>query len=193
VLTPRQVDGYPAARALGLVPRVPEAPPWPLPARTARRAFSTWVVTMAAGAAGWALFASVCAGPLDRAWPVAGPVLLVLGAVALFVLLVLRPRERLGDLFLEELGDGYTTLPLTVGAFWGVNRRGHANYQEPWDFRGVWVLDGSGGVRSAPDRAVDPPGLYPSPERPGQLQVWTGTVWARKFRVPERPFSAECG
>ena len=61
---------------------------------------------------------------------------------------------------------------------------------ESWDFRGIWVLAGSGKVRSTPDRTVDPPGLYPSPERPGQLQVWTGMIWARKFRAPDRPFTA---
>lgn len=114
------------------------------------------------------------------------------GAVAwaLFASVLAGP----GDVFLEELTAGYTTLPLALGAFWGVNnRRVGLNYAEPWDFRGVWVLDGRGGVRSAPDREVDPPGLYPSPQRPGQLQVWTGTVWARKFRAPDRPFTTQLG
>jgi len=147
-------------------------------------------VCLVLGALGWAVLASALARPLHRWSPVAGPALLVLGALALFLLLFVRPRSRVGDVFLDELGAGFTTLPLTVGAFWGVNRREGANYMEPWDFRGVWVLDGHGEVRSAPDPAVDPPGLYPSPERPGQLQVWTGRTWARKFRAPDRPFTA---
>ena len=187
-LNPRQVDGFLAARALKLLPQVPDAPPRPLPGRTARQAFTTWLVSIGVGALGWILFASVFAGLLNRWFPLAGPVLLVLGAVSVFVLLFVRLRARVGEVFLEELTAGYTTLPLTVGAFWGVNGREGANYQEPWDFRGIWVLDGRGTVRSAPDREVDPPGLYPSPERPGQLQVWTGTVWARKFRAPAQPF-----
>lgn len=193
VPNPRQVDGFFAAQQLGLLPRVPEAPPSPLPHRTARGAFVTWLVSAVGGAVAWALFASVLAGPIRRWLPVAGPVLLVLGAVAVFVLLFLRPRARVGDVFLDELTAGYTTLPVAGGAFWGVNRRRREgiNYQAPWDFRGVWVLDGNGGVRSAPDREVDPPGLYPSPERPGQLQVWTGKVWTRKFRTPDRPFTTQ--
>lgn len=187
-LTPRQVDGYFAARALGLLPQVPEVPPSPLPRRTARRAFIAWLVSIVVGAVAWVLFASVFGGLINRFLPVAGPVLLMLGAAAVFVLLFVLPRARVGDAFLDELAAGYTTLPLTAGAFWGVNGRAGANYQDPWDFRGVWVLDGSGVVRSTPDREVDPPGLYPSPERLGQLQVWTGTVWARKFQAPDRPF-----
>ena len=189
-LTPRQVDGFFAAQALGLLPQVPQAPPSPLPRRTARRAFIGWLVSILVGALAWIVFVSACAGPLNRLFPVAGPLLLVVGALAVFALLVVRLRARVGDAFLDELAAGYTTLPLIGGAFWGVNARGRLNYQEPWDFRGVWVLDGGGGVLSAPDRDVDPPGLYPSPERPGQLQVWTGTVWARKFRAPARSFTS---
>lgn len=186
-LSPRQVEGFSAAQALGLLPCVPEAPP-SLRRRTARRAFVAWLAWIAGGAVAWFVVASVLRGLLDRVSPVVGPVLLVVGAVATFVLLVVRPRARVGDLFLDELAHGYTTLPLLGGAFWGVSRRGRHNYQAPWDFRGVWVLDGRGAVRSAPDRTVDPPGLYPSPHRPGQLQVWTGTVWVSKFRAPDRPF-----
>jgi hypothetical protein len=190
-VTPRQVDGFLAAQAIGLLPRVPELPPSPLPRRTARRAFVEWLLCVAMGGLSWVLFASVFAGPLNRSWPVAGPVLLVMGAVGVFVLCFLRPRARAGEVFLDELTAGYTTLPM-LGAFWGLNpRRAGGNYMEPWDFRGVWVLDGGGEVRSAPDRTVDPPGLYPSPDRPGQLQVWTGVEWARKFRAPARPFATE--
>ena len=190
VVPPRQVEGFSSARALGLLPQVPDEPP-PLPRRTARRAFYGWAGSIVAGAVVWAVLASATAAPLGRALPVAGPVLLVLGSVAAFVLLFIRLRSWVGDAFLDELAAGYTTLPLTVGAFWGVNREEGANYADPWDFRGIWVLDGRGAVRSAPQRDVDPPGLYPSPERPGQLQVWTGKVWARKFRSPARTFVDE--
>ena len=187
MLTPRQVEGFAAAQTLGLLPRVSEVPP-DLPRRTARRAFIRWIVYLVLGAVGWAVLASTLARPLQRWSPVAGSALLVLGA--LFLFLFVRLRSQVGDVFLDELGAGFTTLPLTVGAFWGVNRHEGANYMESWDFRGIWVLAGSGKVRSTPDRTVDPPGLYPSPERPGQLQVWTGMIWARKFRAPDRPFTA---
>lgn len=184
---PRQVDGFSAAQALGLLPRVPPTPP-ALPRRTARNAFFTWAGSIVVGAVAWVRLASASADALGRTLPVAGPVLLVLGSAAVFVLVFIRLRSWVGDVFLDELGAGYTTLPLTIGAFWGVNRREGVNYAEPWDFRGTWVLDSRGAVRSAPQRDVDPPGLYPSPERPGELQVWTGKVWARKFRAPVQPF-----
>src|SRR6476620_6983419 len=45
-LNPRQVDGFLAARALKLLPRVPDAPPRPLPGRTARQAFTAWLVSI---------------------------------------------------------------------------------------------------------------------------------------------------
>lgn len=186
-VSPRQVDGFSTAQALGLLPRVPQAPP-SLPRRTARKAFFTWAGSIVAGAVAWFVLASASAGPLGRALPVAGPVLLILGSVAVFTLMVLRLRRWVGDVFLDELGAGYTTLPVTIGTFWGVNRREGVNYAEPWDFRGTWVLDGRGAIRSTPQRDVDPPGLYPSPERPGELQVWTGKAWARKFRTPAQPF-----
>lgn len=53
-----------------------------------------------------------------------------------------------------------------------------------WDWRGLWVLDSTGGVVSPADRAVDPPGLYPSPHSPGERELWTGHQWT--FAYPDR-------
>ena len=50
------------------------------------------------------------------------------------------------------------------------------------------------GVRTAPAApsgdAVDgdPPGMYPSPTRPGSLELWTGVTWLRHLADdPPRP------
>ncbi|WP_158630709.1 hypothetical protein [Nocardioides daphniae] len=46
---------------------------------------------------------------------------------------------------------------------------------------------------SPPDPSVLPPGHYPSPNRPGQLEMWTGAAWMYDYRTPERPFLLEAG
>jgi hypothetical protein len=47
----------------------------------------------------------------------------------------------------------------------------------------LWVLDGStGAVVSPPVADADPPGLYPSPNRPGAMELWTGVVWSGNYR-----------
>ena len=55
--------------------------------------------------------------------------------------------------------------------------------------RFIWVLTWSGRVKAEPERGLDAPGFYPSPARPGMLQLWTGVEWFPKFREPpaERP------
>jgi len=37
---------------------------------------------------------------------------------------------------------------------------------------------------AAPTGDVDPPGYYPSPNRPGRLELWTGAEWSRDFHAP---------
>jgi hypothetical protein len=52
-----------------------------------------------------------------------------------------------------------------------------------WDYSGAWVLDGTtGAVRSVPDPEREAPGFYPSPNRPGALELWTGAAWAGRYR-----------
>jgi hypothetical protein len=99
-------------------------------------------------------------------------VVLAAGLVALW--LIVQLFAQAGERNLEELEHGYTTLTL---------RRPGLGRWVPWDYSGVWVLDGrTGGVRSAPDPAHEPPGFYPSPNRPGALELWTGAAWAGRYR-----------
>ena len=93
-------------------------------------------------------------------------------------------RSRL----LEEIQAGYVTTTFQQGGFWLAHRDGPAfapgRNVLGWDWRGLWVLDSSGEVVSLPDRAFDPPGLYPSPHVPGERELWTGYQWA--FVFPDR-------
>jgi hypothetical protein len=53
-----------------------------------------------------------------------------------------------------------------------------------WDWNATWVLDPDGAVRSHPRPDADPPGLYPSPHAPGQLELWTGHQWSGYIPTP---------
>ncbi len=54
-----------------------------------------------------------------------------------------------------------------------------------WDWRGTWVLNGADEVVSAPSDELDPPGVYPSPDRDGLLELWTGHEWAGYYYDPK--------
>lgn len=56
------------------------------------------------------------------------------------------------------------------------------NGRVDWDYSGLWVLADDGRVKRAPDVTVEPPGFYPSPNRPRQYELWTGTTWAAQYR-----------
>lgn len=173
---PREVPGYAEAAAAGRLPRVSEQPPVPTVRPTARAVFHRFVAIAAGGAVGL----GVTAGLVER-MPLPGPaVAVVLGLLALaFLVLLLRTLPAVGRRSVAELQQGYTTLVLQLGGFWfgegpltlpGEMRAG-------WDYRGTWQLDGDGRVLRTPDREVDPPGMYPSPHRPGRMELWTGRVW----------------
>lgn len=189
---PREVPGYDRARSLGLTPQVPTQPPSLLPGSTAHAAFWGWLRTLGLLAAGW-LVVMVVLGRLGGGTAVVAVRLLLLGVGLLgFYLLFVRGRARVGRRVEEELTAGYTTLQLQFGGF-GVTRqrsRPRHTYREPWDHAGTWVLDPSGRPLREPDRTVDPPGFYPSPNRPGELELWTGSAWGSSWRRPATPFSA---
>jgi hypothetical protein len=115
--------------------------------------------------------------------------LLVLGLGLLTLWVILRSWAAVGAPNLEELEHGYTTLVLEYGHFrpTGDRRWGATVWHVPWDYSGLWVLGGDGRVLSPPDPETEPPGFYPSPNRPGEYELWTGTAWAGQFRSWERP------
>ena len=180
---PREVAGYARAQAGGLLPRVPESPPPVLPGRTAGQASRWFMLQTAAAVAVALLLVEVWqrVGLPPAAWSVL-VLLTTLGALAVgFVL-----WGRVGDRLVVELEQGYTTLRLPFGGFWwGELRRWQRFGQRaPWDYRGVWCYDLSGReVRSVPDRSVEPPGFYPSPNRTDRWELWTGVVWCGTYRA----------
>lgn len=178
---PCDVEGFAAAVSAGLTPSRPATPPRLGGRPTARRAFIGLATT--SGVAAAAVIACLVLLPDGR---VAGR-----GAIAFFAVLavgflaVRASLHRFREIFLAELQAGYTTTTFTQGLFWipgrGSGRRTWGDDVVGWDWDGLWVLDAHGNVVSAPNRAVDPPGLYPSPHRPGQLELWTGHRWTGVF------------
>jgi len=114
---------------------------------------------------------------------VATPLLLA-GGLTLFWAWWWRWPQAFQQRKLEELAHGYTTLTWVFG---GVGPRAdgrfaHNQNRIPWDYRGTWVLATDGRVLSAPDPSVEPPGFYPSPNRPRSLELWTGSAWYGAYR-----------
>jgi hypothetical protein len=108
----------------------------------------------------------------------------VLGLVSLG-LIFFRFWGAVGNRSVQELQHGYTTFRMQYGGFWwGEGRRWErVGRRAPWDYSGLWVLDTTGRhVLSPPNRSVDPPGFYPSPNRHGSLEMWTGLVWSGRYR-----------
>jgi hypothetical protein len=88
------------------------------------------------------------------------------------------------QVMLKELLLGYTTSPFIVGGtklFSGRRWQGLPPRTIPWNYAGVWELDGQGNVISAPDHKTPPPGIYPSATKEGVWELWTGTVWSGQF------------
>lgn len=152
-----------------------------LPGRAASRWFNRWLLTSAV-VVGAVLLTLEIIPRLGVGAGVEAALTLAAGLAGLAT--IFRNLGRVGDRKLEEVAAGYTTLTLQFGDFWiGEGRRWpRFGHRAPWDYSGVWVLDGTtGAVESAPDRSVDPPGFYPSPNRPGALELWTGVVWSGHY------------
>lgn len=161
---------------------VPTTPPGLLPGLSASRLFNRWLVTSALVVA--AVLVAVEGVPRVGlgTW---GESALTLAVGLIGLAAIFRSLGRVGDRKLEEISHGYTTLKLEFGAFWRGEGRQWPQFgrRPPWDYSGLWVLDGAtGAVVSEPDRSLDPPGLYPSPNRPGALELWTGVVWSGHYR-----------
>jgi hypothetical protein len=160
---------------------VPETPPALLPGRSASRLFNRWIATSAAVVIAVLLALEIVPRLGLPGW---GQGVLTLAAGLIGLAMIMRNLGRVGERKLEEIAAGYTTIKLEFGDFWiGEGRRwSRFGRRPPWDYSGLWVLDGAtGAVVSEPDRSVDPPGLYPSPNRPGALELWTGVVWSGHY------------
>lgn len=178
---PDGVPGFYAARRSGVVKEVPGSQPQRVRGASARERFHLWVVVMVVSLALLVLAVRVLAQLIPETSPMR-LLIAVPGLVWFFA--ALRGLHLVGDRSYEEFAAGYTTLRLAFGGFrigrW--RRWAHIDHRTPWDYRGLWVLDGKGTVVKTPDRSVLPPGFYPSPTRPGQLELWTGRVWMGEFR-----------
>lgn len=182
---PREVPGYAEAVAAGLTPARPPRPPSLRPGTTAHQALVRCGVTLAGAAALVAV--AIALGPSDGGQATAPGVAMVLGAAAAGVVAVVAAIRRFRRALLAELAAGYVTTTFHQGLFWFVHRPGPVvgNDVVGWVWAGVWVLDSSGNVVSAPDPDVDPPGMYPSPNRPGQQELWTGSQWIGVHADPQ--------
>lgn len=177
---PRTVPGYARAVELGLTPHVPASPP--SPAGTSSTRFILGIVAASVGV----LLVVLTLANAGRApaW-----VLGVVAAVGLVVVAVLLRRLR--SIMWAEIQAGYCRMDYMVALFsrdpeyrFPANRMRGA----PWDLRGLWRLAEDGSVAAEPDRSVLPPGHYPSPNRPGELELWTGLAWAYGYEAPRVPF-----
>ncbi|MFN2538788.1 MAG: hypothetical protein ABR549_11690 [Mycobacteriales bacterium] len=179
---PREVHGYPQALATGVVRPVPASPPPLLPGRTANNLFRMWLLSLAGGGLLWfVLYSGVQRIPSSHSG-LRSLLLLTISRGVCFGMLA--PLTLVGNRNVEEFAHGYTTLRLQLGSFYMrfSFTRTRRQQSPPWDYSGIWVLDDRGRVLAPPDPAVDPPGFFPSPNRPGQLELWTGVCWSGHFR-----------
>ena len=174
---PHQVPGFREAWNAGLVPVVPETPPRLLPGRSAESLLWWYGRNLGLGIGAHLLSVSLLVPRLPGLLDL---LLMLGGGLALFWCL-LRGLRRVGERNLQELARGYTTLPLVFGDFW-YGGRYYSGHRMPWDCSGAWHLHRStGAVVRPPQRWLEPPGLYPSPHRPGRYELWTGAGWSGHF------------
>ena len=179
---PRDVDGFGRAVAAGLVPQVLQEPPELLPGRTAQQVFRMFLLKSAVTVAILLLVVEIVQRVVPSA--AAAAVTPVLGLLSLG-LIFFQFWRGVGNRSAQELQHGYTTFRMQYGGFWwGEGRRWKGlGRRAPWDYSGLWVLDTNGRrILSPPNRSVDPPGFYPSPNRHGSLELWTGVVWSGRYR-----------
>jgi len=176
---PRTVPGFERAVELGLTPHVPAQPPTSVTSNSRH-----FVLAIVGTAFGFLVVVLLLAQGGAPPWALG-----VLSAVAL--LMIERLFARLRRIMWAEITAGYCRIDYMVMLFsrdpeyrFPANRMRGA----PWDLRGLWRLADDGSVVVEPDRSVLPPGLYPSPNRPGQLELWTGSAWAYRYEEPRVPF-----
>lgn len=170
---PSEVPGFAAHEASRGKQRVPTVPPTLLPGPTSTHL----VLRMAAGFIGGVL--TLVLLPLPDSWR-----LVVFLPASIFILyLTGRQLHAFGSRQVEEYLAGYRVRGITMGsAFLGRSyRRAWEHKRVGWDERGLWQLNTRGEAVAPPQEGVLPPGFYPSPHRPGRLQLWTGLQWLTYF------------
>lgn len=179
-LRPREVPGYAAAAADGRLPTVPSAPPALTAGGTADHAFKIFLLQGGAAVAVLLVLIEVVQR-VGLGTTAVG--LLILALSALLVVALHLLWQRVGRAVLDELAHGYTTLTFTYVSFRPPRDRGwyETDWRVPWDYTGVWVLRPDGRVLSAPRSDVEPPGFFPSPNRVGEFELWSGVGWTGQF------------
>lgn len=165
------------------MPSVPVFPPTPssgVLVPSAGRTFRAGLVKFLAVTGIYTLLVFVALPRWELSSGIAVVMLLVSGA-AWFVLM-LWTLDRPGRRMLDEITHGYTTFDNEWTNYFGTSEHSWREGDPPWDNSGVWILDRTFSVRSAPNRELDPPGFYPSPHRAGRWELWTGAVWSGTYR-----------
>jgi len=174
------VPGYAAAAADGRLPTVPSAPPALTAGGTADHAFKIFLLQGGAAVAVLLVLIEVVQRVGLGTTVVS---LLILALSALLVVALHLLWQRVGRAVLDELAHGYTTLTFTYVSFRPPRDRGwyETDWRVPWDYTGVWVLRPDGRVLSAPRSDLEPPGFFPSPNRVGEFELWSGVGWTGQF------------
>jgi hypothetical protein len=185
---PREVPGYHDAVAAGLVRGVPDEPPTLLSGRSANTILWWFVGEFMTAIVTTLLVSKVLLGDAP-AFGSGRPGWVVVALLTVWVAVFVRELRAMTRRLLAELDAGYVTAQLLAAQLsWRGNRHyprqfAYGELQTPWNCAGIWVLHGrSGQVVQAPDRSFDAPGFYPSPYRPGFLELWTGAGWADQYR-----------
>lgn len=180
---PRDVAAFRRAESARVLPARPASPPAVEVDPSAHRALRDLGVT--ASVAVVADVATVLLTAEDGRLPWAS-VVIVLGVGGAGIVAIAIATKRWGRAVMAEVLRGYTTTTFRMGGFW-IARPPDGPWtlnQIHWDFGGTWVLRPDGTVVSTPSDDLDPPGLYPSPNRPDALELWTGRQWSGYFRPP---------
>lgn len=180
IIQPRQVKGYEQARVAKLTPQIPKTPPSILHKPTASQRLTR--VAIVGAVVVISIIITMFAASEEGRLPLSGIIaLLTVSGVGIAILWF--TVKQWGKTLIAELQQGYTTNTFKLARFWtapspdGVITNGWIQ----WDWDATWVLRNDGTVISSPTSLADPPGLYPSPHREGEFELWTGYQWTNYF------------
>lgn len=201
-----EVPGFAEAASDGLAPVIVPATPPPLLVRpsagTYRRLQFTIMGSLTAAINLGVLWLVAVKGADDESSVLSLignlllPVGLLFGALWAWLNAGLARRQA------EELRHGYTTLPVekpllgarsTSDVSWMAAAFGQKGepVEEPvddWDDSAIWRLHPrTGAVIHAPSGVATPPGMHPSPVKPGVVQRWNVRAWLSYLRARRHP------